>query len=77
MSHLEALAPASVGVCDDDRRPLDEGEVRVAVAYTGVCHSDVAAVAEGGSPPGSAMRCPASEPPQPRACSAPVTGRLR
>jgi threonine dehydrogenase-like Zn-dependent dehydrogenase len=47
MRYLQATGKLAVSVIHAETEPLPDGHVRVAVAYVGVCHSDLAAVAEG------------------------------
>jgi threonine dehydrogenase-like Zn-dependent dehydrogenase len=45
--YVQATGKHASKVVDAHPEPLSEGHVRIAVAYVGVCHSDLAAVAEG------------------------------
>ena len=47
MRYLQTTGRSAASVIRADPEPLPDGYVRVAVAYAGVCHTDVAAVAEG------------------------------
>src|SRR5216683_1396625 len=47
MRYLQATGKLAASVVHAEREPLPVGHVRVAVAYAGVCHSDLAGVAEG------------------------------
>jgi threonine dehydrogenase-like Zn-dependent dehydrogenase len=47
MRYVQATGKLAAGVVDAEPGPLPEGHVRVAVAYAGVCHTDLAEVAEG------------------------------
>jgi threonine dehydrogenase-like Zn-dependent dehydrogenase len=47
MRYLQATSRSAASVIRADSGPLPGSYVRVAVAYAGVCHTDVAAVAEG------------------------------
>lgn len=44
---MQTTGKLASSVVHADPEPLPEGHVRLAVAYVGVCHSDLAAVAEG------------------------------
>jgi threonine dehydrogenase-like Zn-dependent dehydrogenase len=48
MRYLQTTGKLAASVIHAETEPLPDGHVRVAVAYVGVCHSDLAAVAEGG-----------------------------
>ena len=50
MRYLQTTGRSAASVIRADPGPLPEGHVRVAVAYAGVCHTDLAAVAEGDGP---------------------------
>ena len=50
MRYLQTTGRSAAGVIRADPEPLPDGHVRVAVAYAGVCHTDLAAVAEGEGP---------------------------
>jgi threonine dehydrogenase-like Zn-dependent dehydrogenase len=45
--YVQTTGKLASSVVQADPEPLPEGHVRLAVAYVGVCHSDLAAVAEG------------------------------
>ena len=47
MRYLQTTGRSAASVIRADPGPLPDGHVRVAVAYAGVCRSDLAAVAEG------------------------------
>jgi threonine dehydrogenase-like Zn-dependent dehydrogenase len=47
MQYLQAVGKSSVSVIQAEPQSLPDGHVRVTVAYVGVCHTDLAAVAEG------------------------------
>lgn len=47
MRYVQATGKLASRVVETHSGPLPPGHVRLAVAYTGVCHSDLAAVAEG------------------------------
>src|SRR5918999_5716797 len=47
MHYVQATGKLAASVVHAEPKPLPDGNVRVAVAYAGVCHSDLAAVAEG------------------------------
>jgi threonine dehydrogenase-like Zn-dependent dehydrogenase len=47
MRYLQTTGRSVASVIRADPGPLPDGHVRVAVAYAGVCHTDLAAVAEG------------------------------
>jgi threonine dehydrogenase-like Zn-dependent dehydrogenase len=47
MRYLQTTGRSAASVIRADPGPLPDGHVRVAVAYAGVCHTDLAAVAEG------------------------------
>jgi threonine dehydrogenase-like Zn-dependent dehydrogenase len=47
MHYLQATGKLAARLIHAEPDPLPDGHVRVAVAYVGVCHSDLAAVAEG------------------------------
>lgn len=47
MRYVQTTGKLASSVVHADPEPLPEGHVRLAVAYVGVCHSDLAAVAEG------------------------------
>lgn len=44
---MQATGAFAAAVMSSEPPPLPDGSVRIAVAYVGVCHSDLAAVAEG------------------------------
>lgn len=50
MRYLIESAPQTVDVAEGDAPALDDGQVRVAVAHVGVCHSDTARVAAARGP---------------------------
>ncbi len=50
MRYLQTTGRSAASVIRADPGPLPDGHVRVAVAYAGVCHTDLAAVAEGDGP---------------------------
>lgn len=50
VSYAIATGPDALEIRHGDRVALTEGEVRVRVAYVGVCHSDTAKVREGQEP---------------------------
>ena len=50
MRYLQTTGRSAASVVRADPGPLPDGHVRVAVAYAGVCHTDLAAVAEGDGP---------------------------
>jgi threonine dehydrogenase-like Zn-dependent dehydrogenase len=45
--YVQTTGKLASGVVQADPEPLPGGHIRLAVAYVGVCHSDLAAVAEG------------------------------
>lgn len=47
MRYVQTTGKLASSVVQADPEPLPEGHVRLAVAYAGVCHSDLAAVTEG------------------------------
>jgi threonine dehydrogenase-like Zn-dependent dehydrogenase len=47
MRYMQTTGKLAARVIHAEPEPLPDGHVRVAVAYAGVCHSDLAAVAEG------------------------------
>jgi threonine dehydrogenase-like Zn-dependent dehydrogenase len=47
MRYLQATGSSTATVIRADPQPLPDGHVRVAVAFAGVCHTDLAAVADG------------------------------
>ncbi len=47
MRYLQAAGELAANVMHAESQPLPDGHVRVAVAYAGVCHSDLVAVAQG------------------------------
>lgn len=50
MKYLLETGPQTLSIEDAPSQQLEAGEVRVAVAYVGICHSDTARVAEGAGP---------------------------
>ncbi|MBO0823921.1 MAG: alcohol dehydrogenase catalytic domain-containing protein [Actinobacteria bacterium] len=48
MRYVQATGRLAASVVDAEPEPLLDGHVRVAVAYVGVCHSDLAEMAQGG-----------------------------
>jgi threonine dehydrogenase-like Zn-dependent dehydrogenase len=50
MRYLQATGKLTARVVHAEPQPLPENHVRVAVAYVGVCHTDLAAIAEGEGP---------------------------
>ena len=50
MKYLLETGPQTLSIEDAPSQQLEAGEVRVTVAYVGICHSDTARVAEGTGP---------------------------
>lgn len=50
MKYVLETGPQALTIEDAPSQPLAAGEVRVSVAYVGICHSDTARVAEGAGP---------------------------